>query len=232
MERNFKYEPNRRVVWMKRLGVALHIVLPVVALVTFRSASRHVIPHYFFLAAFLGYLVFTIILHKEYFPESLRRAARLLGVPLLLGAVAALLAGDLARTLAWCGVLLFTGLEAAVILVCSAGSRLAAVDALAAPGESRLEWRIAGVSLWSDPNLAPMTRWAIVLVFVLPGVFAVGGLHLAMWNQVGELRFWRGGLVVLWWLASLLWTARLYVYQLVGLTAEGRFFGPGKQSFS
>jgi hypothetical protein len=232
MEKNFKYAPDARVVWTKRLSVALHIVLPAAALFTFRGASPHLIPHFIFGAAYLGYFVFAIVLHKEFFPESLRAAAKLLGVPLLFGAVAALLAGDLARTPAWCGVLLFTGLEAAVALVFSAGSRLAAVDAFAAPGESRLEWRTAGVSLWSDPNLAPMTRWAIVLVFFLPGVFALGGFHLAMWRQVGELHCWRAGLLILWWIASLLWTARLFVYQLVGLTAEGRIFGPGKQSFS
>ncbi len=233
MENETKFTPDRWTTRVKYVSIFFHLLVPALALILVKTEIRRFAPGSVFGAAYCGYLVFAIVLHKEYFPESFRVALRLVAWPLVFAALAALLAADADWFYTLYGALLFTGLEAATVLVFFAGSRLAAADPQAAPGESRLTWRADGRSFWSDPHLSPMARWTILLAFFLPGAFVVVVLNLVLWRKLGDLASPpRMILVTLVWIIALIWTTRLYVRQLVNLTVGGRFFGPGRRSFS
>lgn len=180
---------------------------------------------------YLGYLLFAIILLKEYYPETKAGAGWLTLLPPLLALVAYTFIGGSAIPflLAW-GMLLFCGLELAVMIIFTAGTHLQVVE------PNRLSWRKKGRSLWSDPDFSPMARWSVGLIFFVPGVLAILSLHLGLIEReilpVEELSPERLALGAIWWIISLAAITFQFVRQLAPMGLLGRIFGPGKDAFS
>ncbi len=180
------------------------------------------------LIPYLGYLLFAMVLHKEFFPEDVRIAHRLVLGPAA-GAVLLWLVIRLGLPVLFSlyGLLLFASLYVAVMFVLAAGTHLAVADDQKAPGEGGLTWRAEGHSFWSDPAYSPMMRWSVTLVFFVSGAAGIVAWHAVLVEVVLMFGLWS----LAWWLIALAACAYGYVYQFAGLTAGGRFFGPGRRSF-
>jgi hypothetical protein len=139
------------------------------------------------------------------------------------------LGGTVGAWLGAAGLVMFSGLQAAVSLLLIAGTHLAARDPAAAPGESPLRWHAEGRSPFCDPQLTPMARWTLGLFFLLPGAIVIADLDCRLAadvDGVSNATFFLALLVVV--LALTAWS---YLRLLVGMTQQGRIFGPGKDAF-
>ncbi|MDP8222100.1 MAG: hypothetical protein P9L99_01955 [Candidatus Lernaella stagnicola] len=223
-----KYEPNPWISRADTLSAAMHVLLPLAAIPwvsralseASTSGGMRFAAWVLFGATYLGYLVFAIVLHLEYFPERARTVGGLVLVAPLAGLVASW-GGGFHAWLASTGLLLLLGLEVAVWILFFTAGKLGARDPQAPPGESKLHWNRAGRLLLSDPEYPRMIPVTIIGMFVMPGFLCLVWLAMV------------GGLGPRWWitipaLAAVVWC---YLRVLANLAAEGRIFGPGKRAF-
>ncbi|HPQ68048.1 MAG TPA: hypothetical protein PKW95_02895 [bacterium] len=236
MNEHRKYSPSRWVIFFNRLNLLAMLLAGPWSLWT--AAAFLYSDYPFTLAPFIvvalpalgGYWVFTIILFKEFAPESLSVALRLTLLPwLTAGLLTRLADADTAGFFAALGGLMFTGLPAAMILLFSLGTHLQRKEENAPPGVGGARWLRGGHSLWDDPHIYPMSRYVMGFVFFLPGVLAMMPVSIQLW----KVELLEGGIVSLigWPLACVL-TAWLYARQMNGLSRLGLILGPGRDSFS
>jgi len=234
-----KYTPDPLVRLVMRVNLPAMLLLAAYALWIGHQLLRHAhaaASWLFFLIslpAFAGFLIFTIVLHKEYFPERIKLSLQLLILPVFLAVVMFLFFGGASKGFWYmAGTLIFSGLELALIVIFSAGTHLTAEDPNSPPGESRPHWRTIGHSLWFDPDYPSMTRWAVGGFLLLPGLVSATVQNYILWRYLMAPSggcVWVVGMPI--WLLSLFLVCRLYFHQLIGLAAEGRIFGPGNKAF-
>jgi hypothetical protein len=237
MDSALKFTPHPALAQLRRLGVALYLALPALGLWMLLARRRPAgaagwLAALLAAVAYLTHAVFTALLHKEFYPERPRLALRLMAAP----ALAALLAfkfvqPSLCGWLGATGLVCFLGLQFALWLLFAGGTHWAAADPLAGPGECGLRWRRDGRSPWFDPDHSAAARWLTGLFFVVPGLVTTTQIVRALFVARGPAGEWDAlyGATLLLLGAAL--TAWLALRQLVGLTADGRVFGPGKGAF-
>lgn len=236
-----KYTPSPWLGIVSRLSLAVHLLAPLPALVQFLAVSRgcsgwfRAVLALAGLIAYLGYALFALMLHVEYFPERVGTAGRLLWLPILLMVLARFADPPGSLWLLAAGLLPLIGLLAAVLLLFSAGTHLAPRNAASPAGEGGVAWRAEGCSLWTDPDFAPMSRWVVLLAFLLPWlavvVFAVSAAFRLLIHDAGAMTFWQKAVFPAWWAVSIAILCRHYTGLLIDLTADGRVFGPGRKAF-
>jgi len=182
--------------------------------------------------AYLSYLVFAIVLHKEAYPERTWPALRLAAAPAILAGLSfKFLHASVGGWFGAAGLIYFLGVQFATWILFAGGTHWAPADPHAGAGDSRVRWRRDGRSPWFDPARSLGVRWTTGLFFVLPGALATCEILRAMFfvrpaASCGDALF---GVAAL--LFGAVVAAWLDVRQLVAVTADGRIFGPAKDAF-
>jgi len=224
-----KYTPHPWLGRMRIFGLLLHMILPVLALVVmFRSGNRPWPLLIVAVSGFIVYLIFAILLHKEYFVDRLSSSILQALFGLALAMVAQLLFSprSFGSFFAFAGALVYCSLSLSVVILLAAGSRLRLNE------RGGLTWRSDIPSLWRDPDFPPMARWTTGLLFIIPlslGFIAFQPLEL--WDLYATAGCRPFILRLLYWAASLTALTWFYLRRLGDLAVDGHIFGPGSKSY-